>query len=203
MKLGFDIDGIIADLPQSMVEHINKEFNLNYTQSIFVNYNIFKNKYVDDAEKNDEIALSILKNIVQNSDALLAVRVYKDGTGALRKLVKAGHSIHFITARPASKYKVTVDWVRDNKIPFNTIHTVGRDSNFESKGKLGRSLNLDFFIDDFPHNLEEMYKYKERWRKGVALFNRPWNINTPLDGTKFNRFDSWEEIIRHLGVNKR
>jgi len=206
MKLGFDIDGIVADLPEKMVSYINDKYDLNHTVEIFACHDVTVNEYVDDPELNAEIANSILQDIVLNHDVMVDTKPYEDAQSAIRKLSKAGHSIHFITARPNSQYRVTGEWLRDNNIPFNTLHVIGSDGpggGMVSKGRLGRSLNLDFYLDDSLCHLEDMYIYKNRWCKGVALFTRPWNKDELLDPAKFTRFDKWDDIIRHLGIHKR
>lgn len=204
MKLGFDIDGIVADLTKMMMEHVNKKFGLSLEVS--VKHNIFDNKYVDDPVLNREIAMSMLEEVIENDDVLIDVEVYEDAVQAIRKLYRAGHTIHFITSRPAAQRIVTTQWLRKNNIPFNTLHVVGKSGpggNLVDKGRTGRALNLDFFLDDSPYHLDGMYKYKNRWRKGVALFSRPWNEHELLDPSRFIRFNDWNEIIRHLGINKR
>jgi uncharacterized HAD superfamily protein len=206
MKLGFDIDGIVANMAATMVGHINEAFNLNHTEDVFVNHQIFNNEYVDDPEENDKISTSIYDNVIHNVDTLRILKPHEDAVEAIRRLAKYGHSIHFITARSKSQHSITVEWIRKNLIPFNTIHSVGKDGNrgnVVSKGQQARALNLDFFIDDDPANLPDFYRYKKRWRKGVALFTRPWNVNESVDGSRFLRFDNWIEVIRHLGINKR
>lgn len=206
MKLGFDIDGIIADLSSKMVTYINDKFDLNHTVEIFTCHDVTVNTYVEDPELNAEIANGILEDVVLNADVMTDTKPYKDAQLAIRKMFKAGHSIHFITARPKSQYLVTGKWMREHNIPFDTLHVIGEDSprgGMVSKGRLGRSLNLDFYIDDSLCHLEDMYLYKHRWRKGVALFTRPWNKDVLLDTSKFTRFDKWNAIIRHLGIHKR
>lgn len=210
MKLGFDIDGIVADMPREMVKHINEKYNLNHTIEIFTGHSVHHNVYVDDPELNAEIAESIRENVIYNDDTISRIRVYRDAKEAIQKLHKAGHSIHFITYRPRSQERATVDWIRKKKIPFDTVHVVGKTGLHDKKsysgrgkGPVARALNLDFFIDDHHDNLEEMYRYKNRWRKGVALFTRPWNAQAAIDMSKFLRFDKWNQVIRHLGIHKR
>ena len=206
MKLGFDIDGIVADLPRMMVEHINKEFNLNHDVGILTSHDVSGNRYVEDDDLNDEIATSVLMEIVRNDDILPDVEPYEDAIAAIKKLSKTGHSIHFITARPSDQRKVTVDWLRSHNVPFNTVHVIGGNKpggGFVNKGSVARTLNLDFFIDDSLWHLENMYRYKNRWWKGLGLFTRPWNVNESFDAYKFIRFNEWNGVIRHLGIHKR
>ena len=206
MKLGFDIDGITANMAKAMVELINARYDLNYDVDVFEDHNIHKNMYVDDPELNEEIAMCMRREIIENPDAVVALEIYKDGVKAVRKLSKSGHTIHHITSRPANQYDATVEWLRKNHIPFDTVHVVGKNgiagASAIGKGRLGRSLNLDFYIDDQVRHLDDMYRYKNRWRKGLALYTRPWNINEAID-SGMSRFDNWVEIIRHLGIQKR
>jgi uncharacterized HAD superfamily protein len=206
MKLGFDIDGITADMAIMMVELINERYGLSYDTTVFKDHNIHKNKYVDDPELNEEIAMCMRREIIENPSATTEIPVYEEAVEALRRLSRQ-HTIHHITSRPSNQYTATVEWLHKNKIPFDTVHVIGTDGKSGAalktgKGRLGRSLNLDFYIDDCAWHLDDMYRYKNRWRKGLALFTQPWNVNQPVD-SRMNRFDNWKEVIRHLGINKR
>ena len=205
MKLGFDIDGVVANTPLAMVTYINEKFNLNFTETVFKHHDVFSNTYVEDPEENEKIAGAMLKEVILNADRMSKVEIYDDAVEAIRKLSRQ-HSIHFITSRPESQHQVTIKWLRANNIPFNTINSLGSDApggGKVGKGKTARSLNLDFFIDDSPTNLPDFYRYKKRWRKGIALLTKPWNENTTIDEGMFLRFNSWNEVIRHLGIHKR
>lgn len=206
MKLGFDIDGITADMTKMMVERLNKIHGIECDERIFVNHSIEENTYVEDSDKNMSIALDLIENIVENKTALIEIDPYEEAILAIRKLSKSGHTIHHITSRAAAQKDVTVDWLRKHSIPFDSVHVIGNSGvggNRVSKGKLGRSLNLDFYIDDCIWHLDDMYRYKNRWRKGIGLFTQPWNKNEIIDPGKYIRFDSWKEIIRHVGIHKR
>ena len=202
MKLGFDIDGIVADMAQAMIDHANKKYDLNYTVEVFHYHNIFKNHYVDDDKLNKEIAQSMVDDVIHNEESILACPVYEEALEPLIKLHRH-HSIHFITSRRPDEKGPTVQWMRNNKIPFDTVHCTGASRpGGSSKGMLGRSLNLDFYIDDQDKHLDGMFRYKARWRKPMALYTRPWNDWMPLD-QRFVRLANWKEIMRHLGIHKR
>ncbi len=206
MKLGFDIDGITANMALAMVTLMNEKYNLNYDVTVFKNFNIHENTYVDDPVLNEEIAMAMRSQVIENPGAVGGIEIYPDAVEALRKLSKAGHTIHHITARPQNQHDATVAWLRKHYVPFDTVHVIGKngkDGHRVSKGQIGRSLNLDFFIDDSPRHLTDMYRYKNRWRKGLALYTRPWNINDPVNESLINRFSNWKKIIRHIGIQKR
>lgn len=206
MKLGFDIDGVICDMPKAMIEFINETYGFNYTIDIFKNHNIFDNKYVEDPEENEEIATAILKNIIENDSVIADLPVYPEAVEAINKFIRSGHSIHYITSRPSTQKAATVAWLRRNLIPFNSLQVIGnggKAGNLVSKGKVARSMNLDFFLEDYHWHLDDLYRYKNRWHKGLGLLTRPWNKDVNINKHRYIRFDNWNEIIRHLGIHKR
>lgn len=203
MRLGFDIDGIVADMAQSLIDHANEKYNLNHTTEIFVYHNIFKDEYTDDDALNKEIAKSMVDNVIHNEDAIYEVKPYEYAAESILRF-KRWHSIHFVTSRGGPEKRITVEWLRKHDIHFDSVHCTGpSDPGGSSKGMFGRSLNLDFYIDDQSKHLEAMYKFKARWHKKLALYTRPWNVAKPVDNSKIVRVDSWKEITRHLGIHKR
>lgn len=199
MKLGFDIDGIVANMAQVMIDKANEKFGLDYTVEIFERHSPFKVDF-GKGPMNEEIAKYMLESVVHDKEAILnEVQPYPEALDALRKLRKAGHTLHFITKRRKDEYGHTMQWFRKHKVPFDTIDNVGP----QGKGMLGRSMNLDMFVDDVYKNLEDMYKFKKRWRKGLILFTRPWNKWTFIDSNVYLRMKDWEEIFRHVGIHNR
>ena len=197
MKLGFDLDEVIVALGDLLVDHINNEFNIQWTIEDFIEYDLFKNTYTEDVEYNSKIAREFL-NVVKNINFQSKAKPYEEAPAFIRSLARRGHSIHFISSRDIGFENKTVEWLRKYKIPFNTVHHVGPNE----KGPFGRSLNLDCYVDDHETHLESMYKYKKRWRKGLVLMTRPWNRNS-YDSSKFVRVDNFKELKRHLGIHKR
>jgi uncharacterized HAD superfamily protein len=198
MKLGFDIDGVVARMDIALVAAMNEEFGLNYGPEIFVHHNLFKNTYVEDEKLNEEIAQFMRKNVIYDKKVVANLEPYEDAAIAIRQFNRQ-HTIHFITGRPVEQQDTCVSWLRANNIPFTSVHAIGR----ADKGMVGRSLNLDFYIDDELKHLESMYKYKNRWRKGLALYRQPWNLKNQVDLSKYLTFDNWKDIIRHLGIHNR
>ncbi len=197
MKLGFDLDEVIVALGDLLVNYINEEFNIQWTIEDFVEHDLFKNVYVQDEDYNTEIAKKSL-SVVKDIDFQIKAKPYEEASMFIRSLIRQGHSIHFITSRELGCEAKTIKWLRKYKIPFDTVHHVG----FGEKGPLGRSLNLDCYVDDHETHLESMYKYKNRWRKGLVLMTRPWNRDS-YDASRFIRVDNFKELRRHFGIHKR
>jgi len=199
MRLGFDLDEVVVALCDTLVDYINKEFNLQWTAEDFVEYDLLKNNYVDhDEEYNSQIAKTVLKK-VRDIDFQVKAKPYPEAPRLLRMLKREGHSLHFITARDLTGTEKTKKWLRKYRIPFDSVNHVGFG---QEKGPVGRALNLDFYVDDHEFHLESMYKYKKRWTKGLALMTRPWNRDS-IDASKFVRINDFKELRRHLGIHKR
>jgi hypothetical protein len=137
--------------------------------------------------------------VVNDPDFQFQAEPHKDAVAVLQKLKRAGHKIYFITSRPKQNQSKTFKWLRKYDIPFDGLEVIGHD---QPKGFYGRKYNLDMFVDDLHKHLGSMYQYKKRWRKGLLLFDKPWNTNH-IDGNRFTRVKNWQEILRHVGVANR
>ena len=198
MKLGFDLDEVVVNLIDVLLKYIKEEFDLDWAIDNFVKYDMLKNEFHKDMDENNKIAYRAI-DIVSDINVQLTAKPYEEAPPFIRKLKKEGHSIHFITARKSGEENKTISWLRKYKIPFNSVNHVGYGGD---KGKFGRILNLDFYIDDHEEHLESMYRYKKRWRKGLVLMTRPWNASS-YDASRFVRVNNWVELSRHLGIHKR
>lgn len=196
MKLGFDLDDVVVDTVGAIRSYLNEAHGIEYTG--FINYNFVGNIFHSDKEVNKKIVIDVVEK-ASNNLFLAKAKPHKDGIECIKKLKKAGHSIHYITARNIGAEYESAMYLRKYNIPFDSIHNVGHGNE---KGMYGRSLNLDFFLDDLESNLESMIKYKKRWRKGLALFTQDWNSKS-IDASRFIRLDNWAQVSRHLGIHKR
>jgi len=198
MKLGFDLDEVIVALCDILVEYMNDKFGMSWTIEDFKEYDLLHNKYSDDKVYSDKIANDLIE-VVCDIEFQLTAKPCEGAPEFIRRMKKEGNSIHFITSRKLGKEDFTIKWLRKYKIPFDSLQHIGYG---EEKGRLGRALNLDFYIDDHEDQLESMYKYKKRWKKGLVLMDRPWNRDS-IDSSKFIRVKNWKELTRHLGIHKR
>lgn len=198
MKLGFDLDEVVIALCDRLVEYMNKDMGVKWTIEDFTRYELSKNTYVEDPECNGKITKKIIE-VVNDPEFQITAKPFKGVPRLLRLYRKEGHSIHFISCRKYGAEDFSIKQLRKHNIPFDSVHHIGYGGE---KGMTGRALNLDFFVDDHEEQLESMYRYKKRWRKGLLLFDRPWNRES-IDASKFTRVKKWREITRHLGIHKR
>jgi len=201
MRLGFDIDEVICDLINPLADYINTKYNIKWSKYDFTCYCLMDSKFVEDTELNHKIIEDSITTICDPDFQALA-SPFEDSVKSLRQYKRIGHTIHLITSRFSDKKQIA-NWLRKYKIPFTTIHTnLGCHNNVDAKGKIGKLLQLDMYVDDLEDNLLSMWKYKKRWTKGLLLFDRPWNKEAH-DESKFTRVYSWSDIDRCLGIHNR
>jgi len=198
MKLGFDIDEVICALCDLANKWLKDNYNIDWTRDDFKSHNLRDNIYVEDPKLNEEITERLIE-MINDPEIQMTAKPFPNAAKVMRRFRKEGHSLHFITCRKIGADKYSIKWLRNYNIPFDTVHHLGHDCD---KGLIGRSLNLDCYVDDLEEHLESMYRYKKRWRKGLVLWTRPWNEDS-IDASKFVRINNWEEFIRHLGIHKR
>jgi uncharacterized HAD superfamily protein len=198
MKLGFDLDEVVVDLTAEFTLYLESTYGLEWPIDCFVDYNFAKCAFTSDDELNKEIAKDMVR-VANDPNFQDNAKPMPGAVRTLQELKKTGHKLYFITARPKQNQPYTFRWLRKNNIPFDGLEVIGQE---EEKGVYGRRLNLDMFVDDLESHLESMYRHKNRWKKGLVLYTRPWNVGA-YDATRFVRVDNWKQIIRHVGIQNR
>lgn len=196
MKLGFDIDEVVCDLTKYLSMYLKEQYGLKWSLDDWCKYNLSACDYsgCGNEKLNKEIAADLWQKSLDFG--FLGQCPPVDGAiKALQGFKKGGHTLHYITTRPKKKEHLTIEWLRMNNIPFDSVHHVGLGGE---KGFIGRSLNLDFFMDDLERNLRSMLRYKQRWKKGLVLLDKPWNRDS-----HFVKLSNWNQVIRHLGIHNR
>ena len=199
MKLGFDIDEVVCDLTKGLSDYIQDKYKIIWPVDCWRIYSLEDCDYTGcgDSILNKKITGNLLE-LAYDLEFLVQCVPVEGAVKALQSLKRLGHTLHYITAREEKKEHLTIKWLRENKIPFDSVCHVGY---YGEKGTVGRSLNLDFFLDDLEHHLKSMLRYKKRWKKSLALLDKPWNSD--YDGGSFVKLHGWSQVIRHLGVHNR
>lgn len=200
MRLGFDLDDVVTDLVTKVEEYVAVIYGIEWMAGCHLYYDFDKCAFCSDKELNQKIVEDLKDTVRFDPELYLSVKPIKGAREVLQKFKRNGHEIHFISGRATQLQPATFKWLRENEIPFdNLILTGGKD---EQKGGFGRKYNLDMFVDDIVFHLESMLWYKKRWRKGLLLFDKPWN-DLGHDASKFIRVYNWRDILRHVGIANR
>ena len=198
MNLGFDLDEVIAKTATMAVEYLNYKFDCKYGIEVFKSFTFKGNVYSNNIEKQ-QLAVDALMYSVSNKELMSSVKPYKNAIKVLNTLKRNGHKIFIVTNRNKRLTGTTIAWLRKYNISFDKL--VLTDTG--EKGAVAKQLKLDFFIDDLECNLYEMYKAKLKWKKGLVLMTRPWNIDDYIDASKFTRIENWDSVLRLVSQGNR
>lgn len=188
-NLGFDIDEVLARTIDYILDFLNSEFGIDYwTPEHFTVYEFEHTNFVGDEKFNRMISKRLLSEVTSKR-FVETVKHYNDAVKYIRKYKDDGHRIYFITDRSRLLYDSTLKWLKAHNIPFDGLYHTGPKT---SKGYIGKTINLDFFIDDKLDNLESMIMFKKDWKKGLFLMDQPYNRN--IDEDYFTRVHTWQEV---------
>jgi len=160
MKIGVDIDGVIADIFPILRRELNEYFQKDITE--IDQHNIAKMYDVTWPEVSDFFEA--------RADRLFGAPELVNGAReAIQTLEKAGHKIFFITARRQGReQEITLKWLKQHGFPLDDVHCVGQHSKVDTV----RLCGLDIFIEDSDRNAVEI---AAQAGIPVCLLDTPYN----------------------------
>ena len=174
MRLGIDLDGVVADFTKGWVTRYNAEHGTAIAESDVTTWGamVTLTRFHDMDE---------FWTWAANGDGPSLFRslpTYPDAIPALHRLAE-NHEIVILTTKPAFAVADTEAWLADNDVPFHELHIT------EEKWKIA----CDVYLDDAPHQIEELTL--ERPDRVVCRFVRPWN--QPHPGAR--DIHDWDEFV--------
>lgn len=185
MRLGIDLDGVVANFTKGWMEFYNREFGTDLAVS-------------DSRRWNDLVDLTHFADIgefwrwssdLDGRSVFWHLDPFPGAVDALRSLVDAGHHIIVITTKPRFAVDDTYEWIEQHRIPAAEIHIL------EDKWLI----EADVYLDDGPHVLPGLVA--KRPNALVCRYVRPWN--EPVDGAiDVGDFDEFREVVDRLTTQR-
>lgn len=189
MKLGIDVDGVLADFNSSYIHRVvavtkrdlfpARPFTIstwNYPES----YGYTKGE-----------VSTVWESIKRDPQFWRDLPAYPETRTALHRLSGLGgaHDIYYITSRPGVQAKrQTETWLRDHGLRDRPTVLI---SSF--KGLCARALELDRYVDDRDANVLDVALTSIPTR--TYLVSRPWNAEFDAAGHKVVRVESVVEML--------
>ena len=175
LRLGIDLDGVVADFNAGWIALHNAEFGGSLTPDLVTTWNALHTLGgFDDMEafwewaRGNEHRPSIFRHLALLPDAL----------ETLTTLSADGHHIVIVSTKPDWAIHETMHWLADNAIPTREVHLTFQKAEVE----------CDVYLDDAPHVLAELAEHHPD--AVICRFVRPWN--DPVVGTV--DVTSWPEF---------
>jgi uncharacterized protein len=167
MRLGIDLDGVVADFNAGWIQLHRHEFGSDLHPEMVTSWNGLHELggFADMA--------AFWRWARGNADRPSIFRhldVYPDALETLHALDRAGHDIVIVTTKPKWARTDTLRWLADHELPTAEVHMIVEKYR----------VDCDVYLDDSPQVLPELLRHRPEAL--VCRFVRPWNF--PLDGAE-------------------
>lgn len=188
MKIGVDLDNVLADHMSALVKYYNHRYATALTRDSFRSL-----KFWETWGGTREEAIETVHEFYASLEfaAILPVEGAEEGVD----LLTHNNRLEIITARPSDLLSATSDWLNayfpdkfagayfGNHYAKNGLHAT-------SKLALCQFLGVDVLVED---SLEHALECADQ-RRRVVLLDNPWNQSSQLPENVY-RVDSWKEAV--------
>ncbi len=198
MRIGIDLDDTVAECAVPYVREFAREFGLDLPVEGVGWHTLSEVETVPQAEK-DRFRIALY-----DGPFFEQLEPYADCPATLERMVRAGHELHFITARAERRRVVTETWLRrkglmeharavhlkpmGDFVPDAPRGRYDANSSARFKVRLARALALDVFCEDDATIARALAGAGTR----VWLFDQPWNRD--VDGERIERVGGWQDV---------
>lgn len=183
MRIGLDLDGVVANFTQGWMDFYNAEFGTSLV-------------FEDSQHWGDLVGLTHFHDIDEfwawasdlNGHSIFRhLDPFPGAVEATRSLVDAGHQLVVITTKPGFAHDDTRHWIEHHRIPTAELHIVSNNDKWK--------IDCRVYLDDGPHVLPGLVEHRPD--SVVCRYVRPWN--EPLEGAVDVRdFDEFREVVDRL-----
>ncbi len=185
MRLGIDLDGVVADFNNGWIQVYNAEFGTDLTA---------------DQVKTWDAALDLTHfedlprfwRWARRGDGPSIFRWFQPYPGAVEAIetLAGDHDIVILTVKPDWAVHDTLAWIAEHRIPTREIHL--RDDKWR--------VPCDVYLDDSPFQLPDLVRHRPGAE--VCRYVRPWN--EPVPGARdVTGWDGFLAVVRSLGTSHR
>ncbi len=174
MRLGIDLDGVVADFNGGWIRLYNRDFDAAIPLDAVQEWNgIPGATHFASMREFWRWAADI-----DGHSLFRHLEPYPDALEALWSLA-TWHEIVILTTKPHFGVHDTYAWISEHQLPTREVHIVDHKD----------TVPCDVYLDDAPHNV---YRISRSRPEAVTVrFARPWNSHVP--GTE--SVASWAEFV--------
>ena len=185
MRLGIDLDGVVADFNSGWINRYNSEFDSDVAFDAVRAWNAIPSlthfRHMGEFWKwaRDHDGHSLFRHL----------EPYEDAVETLWDLTRRHHEIVILTTKPHWAIHDTFAWLSEHRIPTREVHIL--DHKW--------SVDCDVYLEDAPHNLRKMVEHLPD--RTVCRFVRPWNTEVP-GAVDVHGWSEFREVVDSVGSRR-
>lgn len=174
MRLGIDLDGVVADFNSGWISRYNEEFGADVPADAVQMWDgLHELTHFPDGDAFWDWARGR-----GDGSVFRHLATYHDAVPSLERLA-GEHAVVILTTKPDWAVHDTFAWIADHRIPTREVHITWRKWR----------VPCDVYLDDAPHQIERIHR--ARPEAAVFRFVRPWNH--PVPGVR--DVATWPEFV--------
>jgi 5'(3')-deoxyribonucleotidase len=179
LRLGIDLDGVVANFNGGWMARYNAEFKANLTPDL-----VQKWDGLADLTHFDHMGQFWRWARGGDGPSIFRDLPLVDGAGGALQELATAHHIVIITAKPRWAIHDTFAWLADNEIPTREVHITSKKWE----------VACDVYVEDSPFQLPAIVE--NRPDASVYRFVRAWN--RPVPGA--HDVTNWPQLTRLIGT---
>jgi len=198
LKIGCDLDGVVADIMPAVRDMILERFNIDVYEIAngkdSTEYWLHEWPEIRAITGGSEFVL----NMWHNPGLYLAAKQIPRAVSSINEWRKLGHQIWFITARDKVVAEATLTWLEENELGWAVKENrvlfpqSSEEDRLSFKSSLARELGLHVLIEDYANVFEHLNSSPSLMVK--ILLTHPYNVGKDA-GSQVLRVSSWSEIV--------
>jgi 5'(3')-deoxyribonucleotidase len=184
VRIGIDVDGVVADNHTAWLTRFNKLYSTKWTPDDLTQWEMWLDLGCKPEQLFELWTPDIYNDILPYPGALEAVKA----------LAEQGHEIFYITSCAGEpEYEAKVEWLFRHKFRFDGVHTVpvGKAFWYATKEAVAHDRGVDTLIDD--HVL-----HVEAWPGMAYLMTRPHNRRAITPRKRVKSLGDVVALLKHV-----
>lgn len=195
MRLGFDLDNVLANLMDPLNDHLNEKFDIEFVPEMWTSRTVENLELDLDDDLKKEITREVVRT-VYDIEFLKSLAPCEGAKSVIDFLRKKGNEIYVITARNLEAFDMSSEWLKVHGIYFDALICT------KFKPRMAWNYGVRTFVDDDYDTLLNFADFRQaRFFKKLIVMSYPYNIER--QDKRIERANNMHEVLAKLEIRGR